>query len=245
MYDARETELSQRHLQQVIQELEEPVCIIGGWAVHFMVNERYKEATGRDYLGSRDIDLGFSNARTLQRATNILEGLGFRAVAYRWRKELEFATGCALTKEEARALPQHALFSIDVDVIIAETSATIRDQLGFAPIDEPLLRQVFAGQHSCVAGFGRQLLLPAPAVLLATKLNTIGKREQRHKREKDLCDIAALLLYAGVGITDLLAQARELTSERLAVSDAAITTAAAATGIPADLIRRLVDEANA
>jgi hypothetical protein len=242
MYDARETELSQRHLQEVVQQLDEPVCIIGGWAVYFTVNQRYKVATGRDYLGSRDIDLGFDNASTLQRAIHILEGLGFQAVAYRWRKKLEFETGRTLTKEEARQRPQHQLFPIDVDVIIAETSATIRAQLGFAPIDEPLLRQVFAGQHTCVAGFGRQLLLPTPAVLLATKLKTIGRRDQRHKRVKDLCDIAALLLYAGVGITELITQARELTKERIAISKSEIATAADATGIPADLIRRLVGE---
>ena len=93
--------------------------------------------------------------------------------------------------------------------------------------------------------FGRQLLLPTPAVLLATKLNTIGKRDQRHKRVKDLCDIAALLLYADVGITELITQARALTKEHITVNETDVTIAANATGIPVDLIRRLIIEINA
>jgi len=244
MYDTRETRLSHQHLQRVVQELEEPVCIIGGWAVHFTVNQRYKHATGRDYLGSRDIDLGFDTTATILQAIQVLERLGFQAVAYRWCKDVEYETGRTLTQEEARQLPVHKLFPIAVDLVLAHSSKEVRDQLGFAPIDEPLLRHVFAGQHTLVRGFGRQLLLPTPAVLLATKLNTIGRREQRHKRVKDLCDIAALRLYADTPLTRLTKEVHALTQQGISVEEADITAAANATGIPAALIKQLIDVVN-
>jgi hypothetical protein len=33
--------------------------LLGGWAVYYIVNENFQKATGRTYIGSRDIDLGF------------------------------------------------------------------------------------------------------------------------------------------------------------------------------------------
>jgi len=59
VYPEFETRTSYKYLQKVISALEEPICIIGGWAVFFHVNKSFQKAQGRPYLGSRDIDLGF------------------------------------------------------------------------------------------------------------------------------------------------------------------------------------------
>src|SRR3989344_4069686 len=59
MYKEFETKTSYKYLQEVIKALQEPICILGGWAVFFHVNEKFQKAQGRPYLGSRDIDLGF------------------------------------------------------------------------------------------------------------------------------------------------------------------------------------------
>ena len=52
------TGLSEGELQDVLRVAEPPVCLLGGWAVHLQVTEGFREAHGRDYIGSRDIDIG-------------------------------------------------------------------------------------------------------------------------------------------------------------------------------------------
>ncbi len=59
MYEPYETDISYRYLKTVIGRLEEPMCLLGGWAIHHYVDKDFKEATGRNYIGSRDIDRGF------------------------------------------------------------------------------------------------------------------------------------------------------------------------------------------
>jgi len=57
LYQKYETDNSSKYLQQIIDLLEEPICILGGWVVFFTVNEIYKKEIGSEYLGSKDIDL--------------------------------------------------------------------------------------------------------------------------------------------------------------------------------------------
>jgi hypothetical protein len=64
MYEPKEIELSKYYLKEVIESIDEPIVVLGGWAVYFLVNDKYKETTGREYIGSRDIDLGFNMEET-------------------------------------------------------------------------------------------------------------------------------------------------------------------------------------
>lgn len=59
MYPEDEIEISKANLTAVISNVEEPVCLLGGWAVYITVNKNFNTEQGRDYIGSRDIDLGF------------------------------------------------------------------------------------------------------------------------------------------------------------------------------------------
>lgn len=47
---------------EVLLELNErfDFILIGGWAVHLHVNNEFKSDQGRRYIGSRDVDLGFT-----------------------------------------------------------------------------------------------------------------------------------------------------------------------------------------
>ncbi len=58
-YQLSETETSQKQLQGILKQLNDPLCLLGGWAVYYIVNQNFQKATGRNYIGSRDIDLGF------------------------------------------------------------------------------------------------------------------------------------------------------------------------------------------
>jgi len=44
MYREFETRTSYKYLKEIINNLKEPICILGGWAVFFHVNKRFKEA---------------------------------------------------------------------------------------------------------------------------------------------------------------------------------------------------------
>ena len=59
LYNTIETDTSYKYLQQIVKILDEPICILGGWAVYLTVNKNFKKAEGRNYLGSKDIDIGF------------------------------------------------------------------------------------------------------------------------------------------------------------------------------------------
>jgi hypothetical protein len=52
------TDFSERELQQLLEITAPPVCLLGGWAVHLHVTDAFQAAHGRQYIGSRDIDLG-------------------------------------------------------------------------------------------------------------------------------------------------------------------------------------------
>lgn len=220
MYKDIETETSYKYLKLVISKLEEPVCILGGWAVFFTVNENYQNQTSRVYIGSRDIDVGFRNAESFERAARILEQeLHFRFVSFRYYNEVHAETGRDLPQTEARSLPSHMIFPVYVDLIMPYVDEETKAKLGFVPIDEPLLGKVFDGGEKYakpVEEFGRALLLPVPEILLATKINSTVLRDKEHKRYKDVCDMVALCLFGGMPIGEIIARGKSLASkERL------------------------------
>ncbi len=208
MYKEFETRTSYKYLQKVIAALEEPVCILGGWAVFFHVNKNFRQAQGRPYLGSRDIDVGFHlnpdatpegmKQSPLTKSLFVLQSkLGFEPLAFRFFKDLHTETG----KEAAQGENVHAhlRFPMYVDIIVDNIPKQFKNVFGFQPIDEPLLRYAFSEEkcRTVLKEFNRRLLLPTPDVLLGTKAHSLAGRDKQHKRVKDLCDIFALLWYGG------------------------------------------------
>lgn len=204
MYAEGETEVSEGYLKQVIESIEEPIVLLGGWAVRFLVDARYKEVTGRDYLGSRDIDLGFyMKERELDktpfaRAYNILvHDLGFRPLSFRLFREIHAETGEPLEMETARDLPPYLIFQIYIDMVVDRIPDDFREHFGFQPIDEPLLANVFQNEEKRIEieKFGRMVWIPTADVLLAMKVRSCPHRDKEFKRVKDVCDVAALALF--------------------------------------------------
>ena len=100
MYDDNEVAISNRYLKEVITAIDDPIVVVGGWAVYFLVNDGYRETTGRDYIGSRDIDLGFSmssadleNSALALALKKLEDELGFEHQAFRLFKEIHAETG--------------------------------------------------------------------------------------------------------------------------------------------------------
>lgn len=204
MYESNEIELSRNYLKEVIGSIDEPIVVIGGWAVYFLVNDKYKENTGRNYIGSRDIDLGFKmgggelDKTTFARSYNILiNNLGFTPQSFRLFKQIHADTGEVLNSNNAKEIPLHQIIPIYVDLIVNSIPMGFQDKFGFTPIDEPLLDHVFKSKQyrKEIKEFGRIIYVPNPLILLATKLKSYPNRDKDHKRIKDACDIAALLMF--------------------------------------------------
>lgn len=200
MYEEFETRTSYKYLKQVIDCLQEPVCILGGWAVFFHVNKKFLKAQGRPYLGSRDIDVGFhidknANTNALQKSPlvqsiKILERLKFKSVSFRMYKDIHTETEEEII--EGKNTPSHYMFPMYVDLIVDNISRPLKEIIGFTPIDEPLLELAFSGESTLVKEFGKKLLLPSATLLLAMKINSLPQRQKDHKKTKDLCDIFSL-----------------------------------------------------
>ena len=205
MYEEFETKTSYKYLKEVIANLKEPICILGGWAVFFHANKRFQEAQGRPYLGSRDIDLGFHMVEgalkesALAQSIKILtEKLKFKPLSFRLFKEVHTETEEEI--QEGQIVPAHFTFPMYVDLIVDNIPENFREIFGFDPIDEPLLKFAFGNKKNqlLVEEFDRKLLLPKPELLLAMKIKSLPDRDKEHKRVKDICDTFALLWYSDI-----------------------------------------------
>lgn len=216
MYKDIEIETSHKYLSKVISQLEEPICILGGWAVFFLVEKGYKAQTGRIYLGSRDIDIGFNSIEPFKQTSKVLEsGLNFEFLSFRFFKNVNAETGKDLTAAEAKSLPRHMLFPIYIDPVFSFTDGKLKKQLGFSPIDEPLLKYVFDDRKygKEAREFGKNVIIPAPEILLAMKIHSVVGRDKKHKRQKDVCDIVSLCLFSEMPINDIIKKSRDLFSK--------------------------------
>jgi len=231
-YAGPETRVSLDILRQIIPIIPEPVVLLGGWGVRFIVNDLWREATGQDYFGSRDIDLGFHTPReaslddlkrgNLPTALGRLEGLGFTREGmhgivryYRWDDDRP------LTPGEARQTHTHEYYTIRVDLIASHFRRDLRKIAGFQPFCEPLLAGVFEEpmQRVAIRLEGRVVLVPAPHVLLAMKFVSFPERTKDDKALKDLCDMYAIIAYSGVPPATLGSRAARMTGDfqRLAI----------------------------
>lgn len=205
MYKEFETRTSYKYLKEVIKNLAEPICILGGWAVFFHVNKKFEKAQGRPYLGSRDIDLGFSmrnNKALAQTIKTLTEKLGFKPVSFRLLKEIHTETEEEIKKKEI--VPAHLTFPLYVDLIVDSIPEDFRKTFGFSPIDEPLLKFVFERkEYVILEEFDKKLLLPKPELLLAMKINSLPDRDKQHKKAKDICDIFALAWYSDINLNEI------------------------------------------
>lgn len=205
MYKEFETRTSYKYLKEVINNLKEPICIVGGWAVFFHVNERFREAQGRPYLGSRDIDLGFNIGTNLKQSALaqtieiLTRKLKFKPLGFRLMKEINTETEEEIGERER--VPAHFIFPMYVDLIVDSIPADFRKIFGFNPIDEPLLKFVFEKKdYVFMREFEKKLLLPKPELLLAMKINSLPERDKEHKQIKDICDIFALAWYTDLNL---------------------------------------------
>lgn len=118
-YRQVEVDISSRHLGKLLRRLQGDLCLLGGWATYHLVNEAFHRRTGRSYVGSLDIDLGFHLDTSwsvdqlaesdLSKAMAVIREMGFWPLGFRFAKEFHAETGAELPPEEAKRHPMQDL----------------------------------------------------------------------------------------------------------------------------------------
>lgn len=234
--EKHETGISQRSLPAVLSEASEPVCLLGGWAVHAAVNSGYRLATGRDYIGSRDIYLGFHfeggedaeavRSSALAGTVRSLGRIGYKGAASRMvRYYGRDSRRRPLTREEASKAPLRDMFCMYVDLMVDNVPPGAGDALGFVPAAERMIAHALVGGRSDeIDEFGARVLLPRLEVLLGAKILSMPRRPDGRRRWKDVADMYALVWHSGIKIGELRAAVAGLVPQgRLSKALGAIT----------------------
>lgn len=214
IYQNYETEISQEHLSTIFAQMKEPVCLLGGWAVYLTVNPQFNRTYGRNYLGSRDIDLGFHVDTTwstkelensaLAQSVDILQRRGFIGLSSRFVKYYDINTKQELSVEQTKKRRPYDMFQLYVDPMSDNVHAEAQKIVGFPLLDESLLSHVFVDEKfTILSEFGGKFKLPTPEVLIATKIKSAPNRAKDDKRIKDISDIYALAWHSGVDFKNL------------------------------------------
>jgi hypothetical protein len=207
LYQNYETEISKTVLETVFSNLQEPLCILGGWAVFITVNKNFLNEFGYEYHGSKDIDLGFHinpiwskkqiEKSVFNKVKEYLIRKNFTPSSHSYIKWYHTDTRSELTEEQSKRYSLAFIFQLFVDFVVDQLPDNSNEILGFTPIDEPLLTKVFKNKKfSKITYSNIELLLPKVEVLLGTKINSVINRQKDHKRIKDICDIFALILFS-------------------------------------------------
>ncbi|MHB8566436.1 MAG: hypothetical protein ACYC7D_08625 [Nitrososphaerales archaeon] len=208
MYSDHQISISSRYLEAIIREFSDPPCLLGGWAVYIHLNDKFNSSKGRDYVGSKDIDLGFHLDPTwseeeygrsdLRKAIGSITSLGFEAVSFRFMKSFS-QDGTELTKEQARRFRPYEMFDLYIDILVDTADERRHKLVGFSIAEEPLLQNVFLGKQKDTKRFNdMDIVLPDPSLLIEMKINSFPNRGQDDKKTKDLTDLCALLLYSSL-----------------------------------------------
>lgn len=211
-YADRLIRISEQELEKVLKVIEPPAALIGGWAVHFHVNDKFKEEQARDYIGSRDIDLGFKvdptwkpseiKEKAVGRSLRKIEELSCTKSRFGYEVNFHRETMNRLTEDDAKKLPMHQIFTVSVDILPDNQNLrNFEEAFGFQPPAEPLLKHVFEKERAkilkeyVVWELSDSVFIPNPEVLAVMKICSLPDREKGHKRAKDLADLYSILWY--------------------------------------------------
>ena len=244
MYEKYQTDLSWKYVQKITSELNKPATVIGGWAVYFLVKDKFKESYGKDYLGSKDLDLGYnlksekdSLNSNLYKDISYLKKIGFRILGFRLMQEFHTETKKKLGLEEAKKVPSHFIQHIYIDLIVNHIPKDFKNIFGFNPIDEPLLDLVYSGRYIKISNF----IIPTPEVMLAMKLNSVLGRDKEHKRVKDICDIFALLYCSNIKMNEFYEIYNKNKAKKI-LKELDVEDASNLLGIDKNIIKRIFEE---
>lgn len=226
MYNHRITDLSQQYLRKLSQSINEDIYLLGGWAVHYVVNNNFQQVRKREYIGSRDIDIGFHFetewAREIIKTcsyTNCisqLEILGFQWLGFRLYKDFDYETLEELSSEESENKLPYEMVRMYIDPIVDKIHDDFEEICGYNPIDEPLLSLGFQNNWFVTHREFDNIKVTMPHLLLAMKMNSVLNRNKEDKRVKDICDIFALMWHSTESFDDIKLRFRMIYNQKKA-----------------------------
>jgi hypothetical protein len=200
------------NLKIIADLIDFPICVCGGWAVYYTINDIFKERKNRDYIGSQDIDIGFSlkpmmtkselESTNLLKTLKILKSNGFKQEGFRYRKDIAYDVPGDIDDKE-----KNETFSLYVDILVNTYPPSLNDIYPNCFFEVPLLEQVHNNTEYQVkiSSISDDLFIPTREIIAAMKIHSITTRgEAHHKKVKDLCDIYGLLWYSEKSITEII-----------------------------------------
>ncbi len=189
--------------------------LIGGWAAHFLANERFREWKNIDYIGSKDIDFGIRE-KDLEEISGKLKKLGYSPINFRFYKMhgnevsgmpktcrfsciFDRETKKEINESESRKRPMFRNFYLYVDLILDSPSA--KNTVFFSDF----IIKFAIDNKLWVSREGMKII--APELLLLTKLNTIKDRNEE-KRLKDMIDCLFVASFSNLNM-DFFRQLKE------------------------------------
>ncbi len=202
MYDSTEVDISSKLLRELFDKCRKRdirIALIGGWAAHFYVNKIYRNAFGKEYMGSRDIDIYFDPSKEKE-MKELIEEMGFIKDGYpfRWEKIYNRETKRFLTIEETKKEAIYNMIYIFLDIFCEKETNHLKSWS---------LDALKGLKYNNVEGFE----LADIDTLINLKCVALFSRDKSDKENKDACDLYALLVYSGMTIkpNDMLKQAIE------------------------------------
>ncbi len=201
MYDPLETDLSRKELTAIFKEsVGIPICLIGGWASYFYVNEKYRRAFGKDYMGSRDIDI-FFDPKKEKEFLKVVNKRGFtkNGFHFRYEKIYDRESKLFVTPEQAKRKQLYDLIYIFLDLFSNEETRLLGSWWDIKPLKKISSVKI------------EDFFIADIDTLIALKCTAIFARDKSDKENKDACDLYALINYSGRTIipTRLLQKAIE------------------------------------
>jgi hypothetical protein len=212
LYDERFTNISLDTLKTIADLTNFPICICGGWAVYFTINDIFKEQKNRDYIGSQDIDIGFSlkpmmtkselESTNLFKTLTILESNGFKPDGFRYRKDIAYAK--LGTKDDT---DKNKVYVLYVDILVNSYPPSLYDIYPNCFFEVPLIEQVY-NNIECqvnISSISDNLFIPTREILIAMKIQSLPSRgDAHHKKIKDLCDLYGLLWFSKKSVDETI-----------------------------------------
>ncbi len=188
MYDPLETDLSLEELKKLFLEIKESgvnAGLLGGWATHFYVNETYRRAFGREYMGSRDIDLFFESGFD-SRMSAIIRKLGFEknGLPFRYERIYDRERHEFVSSKAAMGRQYFNLVYIFLDMFSDRETTDVGTWWNLEAL-----------KRAKVVNVG-EIALVDFNTLVALKCTALFARDKADKENKDACDIYALLFYS-------------------------------------------------
>ncbi|MBI2581047.1 hypothetical protein HYV85_04570 [Candidatus Woesearchaeota archaeon] len=162
-----------------------PICVIGGWATYFHVNQNFKRAFGQDYMKSRDIDLFFNPDKEKEFSEVVFkQGFEKNGMPFRYEKIYQRELKKFMSIEESKKELSFNLMQIFLDLFSNRKTT----ELG-SWVLQPLGKISF----ETIEGY------PVADINTLVELKAVAlfERDKADKENKDACDFYSLFQYSG------------------------------------------------